>query len=663
MDTQDLNGAWRAREGSDELHTEFLTVDFDDHTWCELPVPGHWRASADFAAQDGPLLYRRRFPSEFPGAGRRFLRLGGACYFADVWLDGVFLGSTEGYFAPQRFEVTEAFRERRDHTLAIEVASPPLTGGARRTLLGSLVGDDADDHAPNPGGLWRSVGIESTGAVSLSRTRVLCSEATESRGRLHLDCTLDVADGPSTRSTMLRAVVRDPDGEVLLDAPREVTPAEGTTHLRWDLDVEQPPRWWPWRLGAQPLCTLELSVLVDGTLSDRFETTVAFRAVRFDDWTLRINGERLFVMGAVQGPVRHLLATAYGEEFDDLVRLALAANLDLLRVRAHVSRPELYDAADRYGLLLWQDLPLLGRHTRSSRRPALHQARELVDHLGHHPSIAMWCAHDEPFIRRPPDRSDPPSAFARARAGVSRYLPSWNKDVLDRSVAHGLRRADPTRTTLRHSGVLPGVGGVGTDTHVGTTAADARDLARRFRRVPNLARFVTARGLAPAVSPAEHAAVVQLQIEDLRRLMHRPTGGFAHSAFADDDDREPAAVLNPTRVPTAAYVALRDACRTVLPMLEPRSGHVHVANTSPVTLTNAEVSVTGYDATGAVAFGLRFAGDVTADDVTYVGRVPLSLAAPTGSVVLALTRNDGVTVTNRYGPDVLQLVVSDLDPA
>ena len=46
------------------------------------------------------------------------------------------------------------------------------------------------------------------------------------------------------------------------------------------------------------------------------------------------------------------------------------------------------------------------------------------------------------------------------------FLPSWNKDVLDRSVARALRKADPTRPVDPHSGVLPGVGTLGTDSHL-----------------------------------------------------------------------------------------------------------------------------------------------------------------------------------------------------
>ena len=78
------------------------------------------------------------------------------------------------------------------------------------------------------------------------------------------------------------------------------------------------------------------------------------------------------------------------------VRLAREAGLNLLRVHAHVGRPELYEAADGLGVLLWQDMPL-HRGYSGVRRQAARQAAAAVDLLGHHPSIVVWCGHDEPF--------------------------------------------------------------------------------------------------------------------------------------------------------------------------------------------------------------------------------------------------------------------------
>src|SRR3546814_1493756 len=91
------------------------------------------------------------------------------------------------------------------------------------------------------------------------------------------------------------------------------------------------------------------------------------------------------------------LAEATAEDLARDVDLALDANLDLLRIHGHISRPELYDAADERGLLIWQDLPLQWGYARGIRKQAVQQATAAVDLLGHHPSLAIWCGHNEPM--------------------------------------------------------------------------------------------------------------------------------------------------------------------------------------------------------------------------------------------------------------------------
>ena len=72
------------------------------------PLAQHARRSP---ASDGPVLYRHRFPATPLADGRRrFLTFEGVFYYGDVWLDGGYLGATEGYFAPHTFEITDAAR-------------------------------------------------------------------------------------------------------------------------------------------------------------------------------------------------------------------------------------------------------------------------------------------------------------------------------------------------------------------------------------------------------------------------------------------------------------------------------------------------------------------------------------------------------------------------
>jgi beta-mannosidase len=680
----ELGGGWVAREAEGDLHQRFVEPGFDDSGWAQITVPGHWRSTPAFSGSDGPVLYRHRFPTTpLPEGRRRFLTFDGVFYYGDVWLDGGYRGATEGYFAPHSFEITEAARSGvEEHVLAVEVACPREGDTrAKRMITGVFSHWDGLDPEWNPGGLWRPVRVVDSGPVRLQGLRCLCVEATEDRGRLLLSLTVDSPAGPT--AIRLGAKLTGPGVDLHFD--RDQTVATGVNHLTWTLEVDRPPRWWPWRYGPQPLVDVEVSVDVDGAPSDGRRLRTAFREVRLDGWRLHVNGERLFVMGSNQGPAAMALGEADPAALAADVTRAVDANLDMLRIHGHVTRREVYAAADEAGLLLWQDVPLQWGYGRGARRPAAAQARALVDLLGHHPSVVVWCGHNEPY----PGPGEAEDKAARWRQRASILLPSWNKDVLDRSVGRSLR-SDPTRPVVNHSGVPPGPLRDGTDSHLyfGWYLGGMADMAAVLRRWPRLARFVSEFGaqavpesaafmepdrwpaldwerlaarhnLQPqhferfvppdefatfddwrAATQTYQAALIQLQVEDLRRLRFGPTGGFLQFCFADGHPGVTWSVLDHERLPKAGHAALADACRSVLPMLDPRTGHVHVANERRTPFPRAEIEVRVGDATWS------FGGDLAADSLAYVGRV--DIAEGTRSVVVTLRQADLGEVVNRY---------------
>jgi beta-mannosidase len=673
----DLSGTWRAHAADPDLVKSFGALDMPDDAWTNVQVPHHWRAEPEFGTSDGPLLYRRRFAHAAPAPRRRaFLELLGVFYYGDVWLDGEYVGATEGSFVPHAFEVTDALHARDEHLLAVEVACPPQRDrGAQRTITAPFWGTAVLDPSLNPGGIWKPVRIRQCGPARIERARLVCVEASAEQGRL--SCVLGVDADTDAREARLRAAVRGPDGQPLLEAARDVTLAAGTNELEWTLTVDGAPRWWPRGRGDQPMCTVDVTVEVDGEPSDARRFRTAFREVRADDMQFSVNGERMFLKGAAYGPVCALPGEADGALIRADVERAADANLDFLRVYAHLGADALYDAADEAGLLLWQDFPMHGGYARGVRRQAARQARVMVDLLAHHPSVFTWCVHDAPLGDETP---------ARIVAGAA--LPTWGKEVLDRSIARAVTRSDPTRPVVRHSG-----GADASHLWFGWRHGDLAGLAPALRALPRLARFVSAFGaqsvpatadwMAPErwpeldwetlaarhgmerdafdahVPPGEaksfaewrdatqayQAALLQLQIEDLRRCSGAPAGGFAAFAFADPGPAVGFGVLDHARVPKRAFAALRDACRAVLPMVEPRRGLVHVVNDTPAALEGVEVEVT---VDGRVR---RWQGDAAAHGVTFVGRVDLGDAV---DVEVVLTHPHAGRVVNRYPLVILE---------
>ena len=188
-----LSGVWLAAEADDDVRRTGVGLDADDGNWEPIDVPGHWQDHPQFAASEGPLMYRHAFSAPPPPDGkRRWITLDGIFYQADVWLDGAYLGDPEGYFTSHSFDVTALSKFADDHVLAVEVTcTPQASTTGRRNITGVFQSPTGIGSNRNPGGLWRPVWLYDTGPVRIDRLRVLCRDADSRRAHLRIATWLD----------------------------------------------------------------------------------------------------------------------------------------------------------------------------------------------------------------------------------------------------------------------------------------------------------------------------------------------------------------------------------------------------------------------------------------------------------------------------------------
>jgi len=523
---QSLSGTWRAFDigapiddndaGSEADAAHSLAAPaVDDSSWPELPVPGHWRSHGAFASSDGPVLYRRTFRTEPPGPDeRRFLVINGVMAAGDVWFDGTYLGDTRGYAVPHTFEVTGLLSRSTatdDHLVAIEAGFEPVGTGRVRDLSGAFGRSALIGTGHNPGGIWRDVELRSTGPVRIEHCRLRCTDATEEQATLALRVILDAERaGAVTIRTWVRRVedqlsLLEPGESASIIVERDHTLAVGENRTEFDIVVPDPALWWPRALGDQPLYDVGIEILVNGFPSDTGSWRTGLRTVQLDNFIATVNGRRMFLKGISLGPTSLAIGDCSPEEIAADIALAAEAGLDLVRVHGHMARPELYAEADRLGILIWQDLPIQWALLRQAKPAARRVARWVVDQLAHHPSILVWNAHHEPWAGEPVSwRSTGPAdrRAMRLRMITAQLLPSWNRSLLDRSVADTLRASDPTRPVLAQSGswpALPRLSGEASHLWIGWRWGRIHDLARLLRWWPRLGRFVAEFGAqAPA---------------------------------------------------------------------------------------------------------------------------------------------------------------------
>ena len=700
-----LPSRWRAAVADDHLRRAYQKDDFDHSGWTPIDVPSHWQRNPAFSAEVGPILYRTTWGGSPAADGERtWLVFDGIMYQSDIWLDGEYLGDTEGYFFPHAFEITDRVKSRSDHVLAAEVScTQPGDVRRKRNLTGVFQDADWLDRSLNPGGIWRPVRVERSGPVRITHHRVIGADADTERAVIALRAVLHSVD---ERTVKVRTRVCG------VEHLAEQRLAAGENQLAWTVTVPEPELWWPYRLGTQPTHEAEIAiVLEDGSISDRRCRRVGLRSVALDAWRCSINGERLFLQGSGLAPTGYWLAEAGRADFERELGAIRDCGLNLVRVEGHVSRPELYEVADELGLLIWQDMPLQWGYHRSVRRQAVRQAREAVDMLGHHPSVILWCGHNEPVsvVRY---LADPAPGTRRRRQRLQvldQELLTYNRQILDRSIGRALRAADPSRPIVFHGGALPSLPRLdGTDNRLalGWERGDERDLPSLCATLPRLARFVGGFGAATVpddvdlgeraawpeldwdrlaarhgmdrgaferyVPPAAfdsaqawveatrdyQATVVRHHVEELRRLKYRPCGGYTVALWRSPLPAISTALHGADGTALPALDALRAACRPVIVVADRPLDHLHAGEevswrvhvVSDLREPLDGVRVVARVRTTSTDERQGWCGDVEADGVVEAGIVRFVAPDHTTPLTLDLTLSHPSieTTTVRY---------------
>lgn len=363
------------------------------------------------------VWYRTEFPRPDHG-GRIVLRIGGAFLATNVWLNGRLLGSHYGYFAPFGFDLTPYLKP--ENLLVVCCESPVEPEPEKKRHIMGLFNDG--DLKPYPAsayaslperyrlevplGIWRPVELQYVGPIAIDWVRLKPGfEAGD--GRLEVEARLRNLDGRHMDGELEVAVV--PPQRDALRLRREVHLAGGAEEtVAMRIAIPQAKRWNPWRLGEQAVYGTELTArTADGDESARVQDSFAFRELSWDigprRWSLSVNGRRIFLRGAGYAPAWRIDEMTE-QRFADDIATAKHAGIDALRVIANVLPETFYRQADAAGMIVLQELPLMGTYAYHARaddarffeHAAREQQAEMVALLHNRPSVAAWIAHDDP---------------------------------------------------------------------------------------------------------------------------------------------------------------------------------------------------------------------------------------------------------------------------
>ena len=178
--------------------------------------------------------------------------------------------------------------------------------------------------------------------------------------------------------------------------------------LNYRINIDNAKLWWPNGYGDQPLYTVKVILYQGDQIVDTLIRKIGLRTIDLNlhqgnnskDFAIRVNGVPIFAMGADYIPEDHLLGRVTPATTRSLLKKAVFANHNCIRVWGGGYYPEdwFYDICDELGLVVWQDMMFacaVYHLTREFEKNITEEFKQNLRRLRHHASLGLICGNNE----------------------------------------------------------------------------------------------------------------------------------------------------------------------------------------------------------------------------------------------------------------------------
>lgn len=365
--TASLNGNWRFRLYPRPEFTPagFFQPDFDDESWEEIKVPSSWQLEGHgrpiytnfihpFDSREAPFIpadtnetgcYRRSF--ELPPAWEGeeiFVHFAGVQSAFYLWVNGHYVGYSEGSMTPAEFRLTEWLHPGQNHIAAKVI----------RWCDGSYL-EDQDFWRLS--GIFRDVYLVARPRVYLRDFELTTDlDARYENAQLRLETEFYRHESRAAGRGRLSIRVISPQGDTVLrrDTLLGAWPEKQLSRkLRWDLSVNSPLKW----SAEQPhLYRLLWHWQPDSGRGEYIPHRFGFRKVQIQRAQVLLNGQPILFKGVN----RHEFDPIQGRTVDEVsmrrdIELMKQHNFNAVRTSHYPNHPRWYQLCDAYGLYVMDE--------------------------------------------------------------------------------------------------------------------------------------------------------------------------------------------------------------------------------------------------------------------------------------------------------------------
>jgi beta-glucuronidase len=386
----DLSGIWDFKTDPDHLGKEagWATGLTDPRP---IAVPGSWNEQYEdlFNYLDlGWYVTRTYIPASWQNE-RVFIRVGSACYFGTVYVNGQEAGSHEGGHLPFAFEISNLIKWDAENVIAISVENElkptRVPSGNINTALGNFASYPRTTYDFFPfAGIHRPVVLYTVPQTYIEDVTVV-TRLDGKTGSVNVTARLNQ---PATTEGKITLTGNGGSYEAALsfnNGKAEASLAVPEARLWSDKD--------PYLYG-----------LTVQTESDTYSQQIGIRTIEVQGGQILLNGNPVKLNGF--GRHEDFFASGKGLNLPLLVKdyaLMRWTGANAYRTSHYPYSEEEMQMADRQGFLIIDEIPAVSlqfendENAAERMRMCLQQLNELITRDKNHPSVVAWCVANEPM--------------------------------------------------------------------------------------------------------------------------------------------------------------------------------------------------------------------------------------------------------------------------
>lgn len=415
-----LSGTWKFHwvKSPAERPVDFYKESYEVSSWDEIPVPYNWEVLGygipiyvnhkyEFADPRTPITevefngdfpkqpqipveynpvgsYRRDFTVPPNWDGRRiFVQFGAVKAAFYLWVNGQYVGYSQGSKTPAEWEITKYLKKGRN-MIAAEVY---------RWCDGSYL--ECQDF-------WRISGIErDVFLYSTPQTRIQDFFVRTDLDKDYKDASLNAAvtlDG-KIKNNSVEVQLFDENNHLVARKIEDV--ASSTQNI--NIAIENPSKW---TAETPKLYTVVLNLYNKSKIIQSTSTKVGFRKVELINTQLCVNGVSILIKGVNRH--EHNMHTGHSvtkEDTEKDIQLMKQLNINAIRTCHYPQEEYLYELADKYGLYVFDEANIeshgmyYGKESlaKDPKWTASHVDRvvSMIERDKNHPSIIVWSMGNE----------------------------------------------------------------------------------------------------------------------------------------------------------------------------------------------------------------------------------------------------------------------------